>query len=65
MKTTKSYLIVASLILLAIILLSNKLIIWWIGVLAAALIIPGIQLLMKKWGWCSLIQYLFIMENQK
>lgn len=43
MKTIKSYLIVAILVLLAIILISNKLIIRGIGVLTAALIIPGIR----------------------
>jgi cell division protein FtsB len=47
MKTIKSYLIVAILVLLAIILISNKLIIWGIGVLTAALIILGIQQLIR------------------
>jgi hypothetical protein len=47
MKSIKSYLIVAALVLLSIILLSNKLIMWGIGVLAAALIILGIQQLIK------------------
>ncbi len=47
MKTIKSYLIVAILVLLAIILISNKLIIWGIGVLTSALIILGIQQLTK------------------
>jgi hydrogenase-4 membrane subunit HyfE len=43
MKTIKSYLIVAILVLLAIILISDKLLIWGIGVLTSALIILGIQ----------------------
>jgi hypothetical protein len=47
MNTTKSYLIVAALVLLSIILLSNKLIMWGVIVLAAALIILGIQQLIK------------------
>jgi hypothetical protein len=47
MKSIKSYLIVAALVLLSIILLSNKLIMWGIGVLTAALIILGIQQLIK------------------
>jgi hypothetical protein len=47
MKSSKPYLIVAALVLLAIILLSSKLIAWGIGVLAAALIILGIQQLIK------------------
>jgi hypothetical protein len=47
MKSIKSYLIVAALVLLSIILLSNKLIMWGVIVLAAALIILGIQQLIK------------------
>ena len=47
MKTIKPYLIVSILVLLAIIMISNKLIFWGIGVLAAALIILGIQQLIK------------------
>jgi len=47
MKSIKPYLIVTALVLLAIILLSSKLIAWGIGVLAAALIILGIQQLIK------------------
>jgi len=47
MRSIKPYLIVAALVLLAIILLSSKLIAWGIGVLAAALIILGIQQLIK------------------
>jgi hypothetical protein len=47
MKSIKPYLIFALLVLLSIILLTNKLIIWGIGVLAAALIILGIQQLIK------------------
>jgi len=43
MKTIKSYPIVAILVLLAVIMISNKLIFWGIGVLTAALIILGIQ----------------------
>lgn len=47
MKAIKSYLIVALLVLISIILISNKLIIWGISLLAAALIILGIQQLIK------------------
>jgi hypothetical protein len=47
MKTIKPYLIVTILVLLAIIMISDKLIFWGIGVLAAALIILGIQQLTK------------------
>jgi len=43
MKTIKPYLIVTILVLLAIIMISNKLIFWGIGVLAAALIILGVS----------------------
>ena len=43
MKIIKSYLIVAILDLLAITMISNKLIIRGIGALTAALIIPGIR----------------------
>jgi len=43
MKIIKSYLIVAILVLLAIVMISNKLIFWGIGVLSALLIILGIQ----------------------
>jgi hypothetical protein len=43
MKTIKPYLIVTILVLLAIIMIFDKLIFRGIGVLAAALIIPGIQ----------------------
>ena len=47
MKFPKSYLIIAALVVLAIILLSGKLIAWGLAVLGAALIILGIQQLIK------------------
>lgn len=47
MKFPKSYLIIAALVVLAIILLSGKLIVWGLAVLGAALIILGIQQLIK------------------
>ncbi len=47
MKFLKSYLIIAALVVLAIILLSGKLIAWGLAVLGAALIILGIQQLIK------------------
>lgn len=47
MKFQKSYLVIAALVLLAIILLSGKLIAWGLAVLGAALIILGIQQLIK------------------
>jgi biopolymer transport protein ExbB/TolQ len=42
-KIIKPYLIVGFLVVLSVILISSKLIIWGLGVLAAALIILGIQ----------------------
>jgi len=47
MKFPKSYLIIATLVVLAIILLSEKLIVWGLAVLGAALIILGLQQLIK------------------
>lgn len=47
MKFPKSYLIIAALVVLAIILLSGKLIVWGLAVLGAALIILGIQQLIR------------------
>jgi len=47
MKFPKSYLIIAALVILALILLSGKLIVWGLVVLGAALIILGIQQLIK------------------
>ncbi|MDX9946597.1 MAG: hypothetical protein RBS38_04460 [Bacteroidales bacterium] len=47
MKFPKSYLIILALVVLAIILLSGKLIAWGLAVLGAALIILGIQQLIK------------------
>lgn len=47
MKSLKSYLIVGFLALIAIILLSSKLLIWGLGVLAVALVVLGIQQLIK------------------
>ncbi len=47
MKFPKSYLIIAALVILAIILLTGKLIVWGLAVLGAALIILGIQQLIK------------------
>jgi hypothetical protein len=46
-KIIKSYLIVGLLVVLSIILISSKLVIWGLGVLAAALIILGIQQLIN------------------
>ncbi len=47
MKFPKSYLIIAALVILSIILLTGKLIVWGLAVLGAALIILGIQQLIK------------------
>jgi hypothetical protein len=47
MKFPKTYLIIAALVVLAIILLTGKLIVWGLAVLGAALIILGIQQLIK------------------
>ncbi|MBN2666344.1 MAG: hypothetical protein JXR67_07525 [Bacteroidales bacterium] len=47
MKFPKSYLIIAALVILALILLSGKLIVWGLAVLGAALIILGIQQLIN------------------
>lgn len=47
MNFPKSYLIIAALVVLAIILLAGKLIVWGLAVLGAALIILGIQQLIK------------------
>ncbi len=47
MKLPKTYLIIAALVVLSIILLTGKLIVWGLAVLGAALIILGIQQLIK------------------
>lgn len=47
MKFPKSYLIIAALVVLAIIMLTGKLIVWGLAVLGAALIILGIQQLIN------------------
>ena len=47
MKFPKSYLIIAALVILALILLSGKLIVWGLTVLGAALVILGIQQLIN------------------
>ena len=47
MKILKSYLIVGLLVLISIILLSGKLIVWGLAVLAVALVILGIQQLIR------------------
>jgi cell division protein FtsB len=47
MKFPKSYLIIAALVVVAIILLSGKLIVWGLAMLGAALIILGIQQLIQ------------------
>jgi len=65
MKAIKPYLLFALLILLSIILLSNKLIIWGIGVLAAALIILGIQQLIKLNVKVSLFEDKIIKLDEK